>query len=895
MRLGFFSLFRRFPLSSPFRRFAILALFLGFFPASEVRAATPRAQAGTIPPDPVVDNVSFDAAAAGSYQGMSIWGSEATGAISVRLSRNGKISGRLVDHLYRVNLPFRGVVGQDGRFSLGTEIEGEEAILNLRLVKARFGGPYRLRGDFTILIAGGGVDLDLERSGGGDGFSHAGRYTVLFPTTNDADASKPRGDGYGLVTVNRTGSVRIVGAAGDATRFSSGGVVSPDGQWRFFAALYRPATRAGIGGRIVFDEQAGIGDCVGDLSWRKRPQGGDARYPTGFLETVACVGSRLAPRDRDRTILPGIPVHIEWNCGATVEFGGLPIPYGKTLNWRPGRNPMLAVPDPDRSFSFRVDRRTGLITGVFRDRASGTRLSLRGVALQSQSVAAGNFLGETESGYFVIENGNGPVLQLREQSSGAIIGDGLGLTFSNTGIDGGQAINQMEIRNTGSSNLVIHRIEKRELTGFGGQFSVINGGRANLQPGQSRYFWTICDPDSTGIQNCEFTIWTNAGTHTFNWFGNCVSGSQDAANNDSLTEFRGELPTSLAAPMSELDFFDPATDGGLYQGVLHQSYESSRKGRGTAVLRVTPGTGNFSLVVTLEGKTIRGRGTLLGGVGIFFDTFGGQDVTMQLMRAEGTGTPRVGISIGDEASGDLFRHERAPQAVDPGGYTVLLPSADHRGAESPNGNGYGTLRVLAKNRILAALVLADGTRVSHSGFVDAQKAAQIYQRLYRSQGQLSGSFVFEEEAGVCDFSGRLNWQRPPIPNSRRFPRGFEIDQPIIGSLYEPPAPGSPAAALVPGDGFVIFEYFDLGSDLTVSQPQVIVHWNERNQLQFVDNTPENPSERFRARVNVRTGLISGTYADRDDGFRFGFGGVVFNKQEIIAGHVHGHQGVFWVD
>jgi hypothetical protein len=123
----------------------------------------------------------------------------------------------------------------------------------------------------------------------------AGTYNVLLPPAQD-NPGFPFGQGFGKLSVKRSGVTTFVGRLGDGTPITASAVLSGDGQgvnyWPLFSALY--GHTGSISGRLVFEFADLAHDVSGLLDWYK-PQSanpGDV-YANGFVGQSRLSGARF--------------------------------------------------------------------------------------------------------------------------------------------------------------------------------------------------------------------------------------------------------------------------------------------------------------------------------------------------------------------------------------------------------------------------------------------------------------------------------------------------------------------------------------------------------------------------------------------------------------------------
>jgi hypothetical protein len=204
----------------------------------------------------------------------------------------------------------------------------------------------------------------------------------------------PQGIGYAILTVSKTGAVRLAGVLGDNTRMSRGGTLSKDGRLSIYEGLYR-GKQGGIIGRMTFASKPGISDAEGTLHWFKPAATTDKLFPAGFVTTTAVVASRyIAPR-RGVFALNGL----EGSAGrATVAFSqGNIVPFGKSISISRSHRVAVTSPAEDR-LGISISPSAGTIRGSFRLPGARAATAFRGVLLQQSGKGFGLFIGPGQSG-----------------------------------------------------------------------------------------------------------------------------------------------------------------------------------------------------------------------------------------------------------------------------------------------------------------------------------------------------------------------------------------------------------------------------------------------------------------------------------------------------------------
>jgi uncharacterized repeat protein (TIGR03803 family) len=212
--------------------------------------------------------------------------------------------------------------------------------------------------------------------------TQAGPYTMVI--AGDAESSTvPIGTGYGTVSLDKAGRVKLAGVLADGTRFSQAASFSRDGKWPLFAPLY-----GGKGLLLGWVTNRPTGVLNGDLYWIK-PRGKGKYYTNGFALESTLFGSCYT--------LPAAGGNgLGFTNGTMVFVGGnlrLALTNSITLAGNKGFSQSNKL-----SLSFKTS--TGSFSGSFENPAApdAKPIYFRGVVLQALDSAYGFFLGTSQSG-----------------------------------------------------------------------------------------------------------------------------------------------------------------------------------------------------------------------------------------------------------------------------------------------------------------------------------------------------------------------------------------------------------------------------------------------------------------------------------------------------------------
>lgn len=220
----------------------------------------------------------------------------------------------------------------------------------------------------------------------------AGKYTlILLPPDDDA---LPRGFGYAVANVGRSGSATLAGRLGDGTAFSQSSRIAADSTLLIYVEPYvKP--KGIFAGSLSFQPLADS-DVAGTLAWTKPAQVKfDPKYSAGFSANMTASGARYLP-----PLAGQAPLTFSAPSGATADVemdgGNLAAPLSRML--AVASNGSLVTVPPAEGFSFSLTRSSGLFSGKLIPPSSGKRINFSGVVHQRLNLGGGVFVGATESG-----------------------------------------------------------------------------------------------------------------------------------------------------------------------------------------------------------------------------------------------------------------------------------------------------------------------------------------------------------------------------------------------------------------------------------------------------------------------------------------------------------------
>jgi hypothetical protein len=212
-------------------------------------------------------------------------------------------------------------------------------------------------------------------------------------------------------------------------------------------------------------------------------------------------------------------------------------------------------------------------------------------------------------------------------------------------------------------------------------------------------------------------------------------------------------------------------------------------------------------------------------------------------------------------------------------YTFLV---DPTGVpDSPNGSGFGALKVTPTGDVTIRGKLADGSPLASGGFLHAGNSFPIYASPYGgrgARGSLRGELQFMALA-VGDATGTLGWFKPARPDDVRFPAGFTLDPSGRIDSYFKPAAASRVIGFSNGVGNGHILLSDGGFPAMDETFTLLAN----NKV-----VPPNPNpSKLSIRINASTGLFQGTFLNPENNKKTPIQGAVFQDDVTAFGYFLG--------
>jgi len=225
----------------------------------------------------------------------------------------------------------------------------------------------------------------------------ARRYTFVMPslgatngllTTNIATF----GDGYGTITIDKAGHLRVHGVLADGQKFNQAVSVNANGEWPLFVSI-------ASGAELVFGAMSFVNDpdldLVGQAIWISQPQPASVFSPQGFTNLTQVAGSSYVPPARHTPILDLVDGVV------TLEGGNLGFPITNLFVLRP--NDTIIDNGVDH-LVLTFTPATGLFHGRVRPPGSFLPTQFQGAVLQKAVFGSGFFTTTNSAGRVTIES-----------------------------------------------------------------------------------------------------------------------------------------------------------------------------------------------------------------------------------------------------------------------------------------------------------------------------------------------------------------------------------------------------------------------------------------------------------------------------------------------------------
>lgn len=350
---------------------------------------------------------------------------------------------------------------------------------------------------------------------------------------------------------------------------------------------------------------------------------------------------------------------------------------------------------------------------------------------------------------------------------------------------------------------------------------------------------------------------------------------------------------TITVKVNHIGTFDGPIKGS-YSGLLRDA-PATQPFCGTATMTTTA-VGGYSLQVVMGGRSYRVKGVFDAEGTALAELNRPRPQTPLRVRLTASTAPLVDQVLGVITDGEfngpaitsdsfattftldrLVWHARSNPAPQAGPYTVVMPADDFALAlGAPLGDGTATLSVSTAGRARMACKLADGTGATVSCLLSKDGRLPLFAALYKKKGMLSGWFQFQSLPNISDGAARIDWVRPRDPKAKQFQSGFTVQANLLASAYAPPPANVRMIPLVNvgGNLTAIFE----GGDLTIPLERLATMDGGSRVV-----VPMQGAEGLTIKSVSKTGMVSGNFWHPETGAKTAFTGMMFQKQDMIAG------------
>jgi hypothetical protein len=218
---------------------------------------------------------------------------------------------------------------------------------------------------------------------------YLGKYTIAIPGAAN-NGPGPIGHGWGTVSINSKGSLKLSGSLADGTRITQATGVSAGGNWPLYVMLY--GGQGSVISPLTLLVQSNLNGAV---TWTKLGQSKSPRYLAGFTNESFVLGSIYNPPVTGRSIST-------WTNGSISFFGGdLAAPFTNRVSL--GHNDRVSSTSSNK-LSMSFSRSSGTFKGTAAVPQTRQKISFQGAFLQGTNSGYGYFLAGDHDGWVFIES-----------------------------------------------------------------------------------------------------------------------------------------------------------------------------------------------------------------------------------------------------------------------------------------------------------------------------------------------------------------------------------------------------------------------------------------------------------------------------------------------------------
>lgn len=314
---------------------------------------------------------------------------ESAGMISgLTVTAKGTYSGVLI--LQGVRHGFSGGFNIAGQSSNSIPRAGGALALQMYLLFDTF--PNQILGN----VSANSWESDLHLIANASGPAPSAAYTMVLPPALVVSPATNFSGGYGYAVItNHAGSVSFNGKLADGATFNPTVPISQAANVPFYASLY--GNTGVLTGWLDFDTgEYGVQVPEGQLTWIRKAGAAGSPYFGGFTNVVTLQGSSwVAPRAGEAALpfTTNAPGLLQISGGNLAE----PLSFLVAVN---SKNELIKLPSSlsTNSLTGTITPKTGLLSVTFGNGKGKATTTGTGVVVQNSTVAAGVFLGTTNSG-----------------------------------------------------------------------------------------------------------------------------------------------------------------------------------------------------------------------------------------------------------------------------------------------------------------------------------------------------------------------------------------------------------------------------------------------------------------------------------------------------------------
>lgn len=409
--------------------------------------------------------------------------------------------------------------------------------------------------------------------------------------------------------------------------------------------------------------------------------------------------------------------------------------------------------------------------------------------------------------------------------------------------------------------------------------------------------WVSVDvPSGTddGVANVTLTENTDLESRT----GTVVIGgtihyiTQAGTGSNTLLFPSGEIPSPTAS-----DLVWDNTVAGSYDGLLRNPLDNHTV-VGMANLKLAAAKagavtgGSVSGTVRLQGRSYAVKGTFNASGALLLSLPQKNAppllVALQLVRSGAPGTEllRGTIQWGkDRGFADLARnpYNAKTNAATARRFTLLLPAVDGWGDDEPGGDGLAAVTVATSGAVTVSGTLGDGVKFTESAQLSQQQQFQLYQEFYAStplKGRLAGRVALDDQPGISDGHGVMQWVKYPHSKEARYAAGFEREVWAMLSGYVAPGASQPMLGALASQEYNAHLSLT-GTTLPASYGgglEKVVTWLATDVIRYYG------PEAISFKPTRASGLLTGSFNDTAARAKFTLPTIAYQKQNLAAGN-----------